>query len=659
MRRITVLLIVLCACFPTSGASLKLSSPSGRIEFLLSPQEGAPCYQIRFKGRTLVAPSALGFDFADGAFGPEAVFGKAVRKDGVEVYDLPVGKVSHVEHPYREMVLPLFEKKGLRRQVEMVVRAFDDGVAFRYRFPPQAGRDSLLVAGERMELNLRGAPTATVLPLWGFQNPHEGEYLVSAADSLPEGRLFDLPATFAFSDGTVLSVTEAAMSDYPGMLLLRKDGRLGGCLSPRLDRPELCVAAALPHRSPWRVFMVSDDVGDLISSTILTSLADPCRIEDTSWLKPGKTTFPWWCDSACADSTFQWGNNFRTNAYFVDFAAASGLEYHSVYGYADTPWYFNDGPAFSHAGPNADLTRPAYTLDFERLCRYARSKGVDIHVWLNWKALWKDIDRVFTQFEQWGVKGMMVDFLDRDDQEMICIQETILRKAAAHHLFIQFHGASKPSGLNRTWPNEFTREGALNYEFFKGDARLRVGGDHDLHIPFTRLLAGPVDFHLGGFGAVPRERFRFHNHEPFVTVTRCHMIAMYVVLESYLSMVCDSPRRYLGAEGFDFLTRIPTRWDETTVPAAKINEYVAIARRNGDSWWLGAITGLQEREIEVDLSFLGEGRWEAEILSDAADVRTDPNHLVRTVRQLSATDSLTLHLGPEGGAAIRFRPVSQ
>ena len=655
MRRTTVFISVLFFCVLASGAPLKLFSPDGRIEFRLGRQDGMPCYQIRFQGQPVVDPSAIGFAFPDGDFGPGASLGKASFSKGVEVYDLPVGKVSHVESPFREMVVPLVEKQGLRRRVELVVRAFDDGVAFRYRFPEQEGVDSLLIAGERMDLNLHGSPTATVLPLWGFQNPHEGEYLVSAIDRLPEGRLFDLPATFEFADGTVLSVTEAAMSDYPGMLLLRRDGRLGGCLSPRLDRPELCVAAALPHRSPWRVFMISDMVGDLISSTILTSLADPCRIEDTSWLKPGKTTFPWWCDMACADSTFQWGNNFRTNAYYVDFAADAGLEYHSVYGFADTPWYFNDGPAFSHAGPNADLTRPAYTLDFKSLCEYARSKGVDIHVWLNWKALWKDIDRVFTQFEQWGVKGMMVDFLDRDDQEMIHIQETILEKAAAHHLFIQFHGASKPSGLVRTWPNEFTREGALNYEFFKGDSRLRVGGDHDLHIPFTRLLAGPVDFHLGGFSAVPRERFRFHNHEPFVTVTRCHMIAMYVVLESYLSMVCDSPRHYLGAEGFDFLTRIPTRWDETVVPAAKINEYVAIARRNGADWWLGAITGLQERDLTVDLSFLGPGQWEAEILTDASDVRTDPNHLDRTVRRVSATDTLQLHLGPEGGAAIRFR----
>ena len=656
MRRVAWGLLLALLCWPLPGASLRLASPDGRIEFSLLRQDSQTCYQIRFGGRVLVAPSALGFEFGEGSLGPDAVWGKASRTEGVEEYDLPVGKASHVRSPYRELTVPLRGKTDREPRVELVVRAFNDGVAFRYRFLEQTGTDSLRIRRERMELNLAGNPTATVLPLRGFQNSHEGEYLVSTAEALPEQRLFDLPASFEFPGGEVLSVTEAAMSDYPGMLLYREDGILGGRLSPRLDRPELCVVSGLPHRSPWRVFMVSDYVGDLISSTILTSLADPCKVEDTSWLKPGQTTFPWWCDMACADSTFQWGNNFRTNAYYVDFAAANGIEYHSVYGFADTPWYYDDGPAFSHAGPGADITRPAHTLDFARLCKYAQSKGVDIHVWLNWKALWKDIDHVFDQFNEWGVKGMMVDFLDRDDQEMIHIQETILRKAAEHRLFIQFHGASKPSGLVRTWPNEFTREGALNYEFFKGDGRgLRVGGDHDLHIPFTRLLAGPVDFHLGGFNAVPRRAFRFHNHEPFVTVTRCHMIAMYVVLESYLSMVCDSPRHYLGAPGFDFLAAIPTSWDETRVPAAKINEYVAIARRKGDVWWLGAITGLQERDLSVDLSFLGEGEWEAEILSDAPDVADDPNHLVRSVRMLRPGDSLDLHLGTEGGAAVCFQ----
>lgn len=653
IRSAAILLIFMSVAYYAAGQNtVKVSSPDKKIEFSLSQGQQGPMYQIRYAGKTIVKPSTVGFEFQDGVFGPGVRFGKVERAERVESYDLVVGKASHVESPYREAIVPLQEKGG--RQVNMIVRAFNDAVAFRYVFPEQDSLDSLLIKGERMDVNLSADANATVLPLWGFQNSHEGEYTIAPVSGLPENKIFDLPATFEFPDGNVLSITEANMMDYPGMLLMKTDGQLSSRLSPRLDRPDLCVVAGLPHRSPWRVFMVSGYIGDIISSTVLTSLADPCKIEDTSWLKPGKTTFPWWCDMACADSTFQWGNNFRTNAYYVDFAAESGLQYHSVYGFADDPWYVDDGPAFSVAGPGADLTRSASTLDFAGLCKYARSKGVDIHVWLNWKALWKDIDNVFDKFNEWGVKGMMVDFLDRDDQEMIVIQETILRKAAEHQLFIQFHGASKPSGLSRTYPNEFTREGALNYEFFKGDSRLRVGGDHDLTIPFTRGLAGPTDFHLGGFNAVPRSSFRFHNHEPFVTVSRCHMIAMYVVLEGYLSMVCDSPRMYKDQPGFKFLVDIPNTWDETVVPAAEIDKYIAVARRKGDCWWLGAITGLQERDIEFDLSWLGDGEWTAEILTDASDVAGNPNHLESEFRTVKASDKISLHMGTEGGAAIKF-----
>lgn len=645
---------VLASAGGFAQSSVKVSSPDRNICMTLSTTKDGLKYRIQYKGHNIINPSSLSFDMMEGSFGQGVTFGKVRQSDHLESYDLPVGKVSHVESLSREAVIPLIEKGGMKRTITMVVRAFNDGVAFRYIFPEQQGIDSLMITQEHMDLRINGDPEATVLPLWHFRNSHEGEYAVRPVSQLPTDRIFDLPATFRLEDGNYLSVTEANMMDYPGMMLVREGDILTSRLSPRLDRPELCVIAGFPHRSPWRVFMVSDNVGDFIKSTILTSLADPCKIEDTSWLKPGKTTFPWWCDMACADSTFQWGNNFRTNAYYVDFAAKSGLEYHSVYGFADTPWYKDDGPAFSHAGPNADLTQSAPTLDFAGLCRYAQSKGVDIHVWLNWKALWKDIDNVFDKFNEWGVKGMMVDFLDRDDQEMIVIQETILRKAAEHKLFIQFHGASKPSGLSRTYPNEFTREGALNYEFFKGDHHLRVGGDHDLNIPFTRLLAGPTDFHLGGFHAIDRSKFKFHNHEPFVTVSRCHMIAMYVVLEGYLSMVCDSPRFYEGQPGFDFLTKIPTTWDETAVPAVSLNEYVAIARRKGDSWWLGAITGLEAREVEVKLDFLGEGQWKAEWLSDTAETESNPNILKQTELVVSSGDSLTLSMVSEGGAAVRF-----
>ena len=279
----------------------------------------------------------------------------------------------------------------------------------------------------------------------------------------------------------------------------------------------------------------------------------------------------------------------------------------------------------------------------QEICNYARSKGVDIRVWVHWQALYPQLEKAFSQFEKWGIKGMMVDFLNRDDQEMVNIQVEILQRAAAHHLHIQFHGAYKPTGLSRTYPNEFTREGTLNYENDKWGNLITP--DDDISIPFTRLLAGATDYHLGGFHAVSAAQYKEQVTRPFVLGTRCHMLAMYVVLESYLGMVCDYPGAYLGQPGFEFIQQVPTVWDETRVPAADVGAYVCIARRKGKDWYLGAINNSTARDITVPLAFLPEGSYTALIYSDASDVGQYPDHLDRQTRTVVPTDTLTLPTG--------------
>jgi alpha-glucosidase len=256
-------------------------------------------------------------------------------------------------------------------------------------------------------------------------------------------------------------------------------------------------------------------------------------------------------------------------------------------------------------------------------------------------------------FESWGISGMMVDFMDRDDQEMINIQEEILAKAAKHHLFIQFHGSSKPSGLHRTYPNEFTREGTLNYEVYKWDTV--INADHDITMPFSRLLAGATDYHLGGFRAVPRSEFHVQFTHPLVTSTRCHMLAMYVVLESYLSMVCDVPESYHAQPGFDFLKNLPTVWDETKVTDASVNEYITVARKKDGSWYVGSLNNSKARTLTLNLDFLGKGKFTATIYRDAADVPTHPNHLVTEERIVISEDTIVLPLAADGGAVLWIR----
>jgi alpha-glucosidase len=656
MKRIlyTILMLLVPLSLP-AGQAVSLKSPDRKIAISFSTDREGLTYSLRYGGQLLVENSRLAITMDSAVLGAGARLGKARKLSGVEEYSLPVGKCSHVSSPYREVRIPVLTGcEGY--EMEIQARAFDDAVAFRHIVRRTGGRTSLKIRNETFEISPAGNPTATALFMPGFINSHEGVYTRTGLDALDEDRLIDMPMLLEFAGGPYVAVTEANLVDYAGMYLIKEGGKLTSRLSPRLDDPAYSVLLDSVCITPWRVFLVSDRVGALIESTALTSLASPCAIEDTSWLKPGKTTFPWWNDTEVPDTTFQPGNNFLTNKYYIDFAADNGLEYHSVYGYADMPWYYDNGPGFGLAGPDADLTRPAPTLDFKAVCDYAKSRGVDIHVWLNWAALYKDIDRVFTKFNEWGVKGMMVDFMNRDDQEMIKIQETILRKAAEHKLFIQFHGASKPSGLWRTYPNEFTREGTLNYEVYKWDAARDMGADHDLTMPFTRLLAGPADYHLGGFRSVPYDEYKVRYSRPNVTSTRCHMLAMYVVLESYLNMVCDYPEAYLGQPGFEFLRQVPTTWDETRVLDAEVTGHIVTARRKGAEWYIGGIAGSKGKSLEVPLSFLGEGRYVAEIYTDTDRAASEPNSLDRKVLSVGSGDVIPVRMAESGGFVMRIVP---
>ncbi|MDH6356524.1 glycoside hydrolase family 97 protein [Parabacteroides sp. PF5-9] len=644
--------LTLCSLSLTAQKRVDLQSPDKKVQFSLTLDKKAPTYTVSFKKTPLIDQSPLGFEFEDGIWSTDLIMHKPVYTTGDETYELIVGKTKTVRSHYKEVTIPLEESVEKKRKINLVVRAFDDGLAFRYEFPQQAGWSSYIMYHENTQFNPSGNPEMTVLHLPSYLTSHEGLYTQTTYQKLKEKELMDMPALFQFPNNIYMAITEAALRDYAGMYLMKEGNSLKGKLSPSLTDEKVKVVADLPHQTPWRVFMISDRIGALIESNILTNLNEPCQIEDTSWIKPGKTTFTWWNGNVVPDTTFMAGNNFETNKYYIDFAARNGLEYHSIYGYAEQPWYTDDGFDFGSPGQHVDITQPIAPLDMKYICDYAKNKGVGIHVWLNWKALYPKIDEAFILFEEWGISGMMVDFMDRDDQQMIRIQEEIVAKAAKHHLFIQFHGSSKPSGLHRTYPNEFTREGTLNYEVYKWDDR--INADHDISMPFTRLLAGPADYHLGGFRAVTRSQYKPRFSNPLVTSTRCHMLAMYVVLESYLGMVCDTPQAYEGQPGFEFIKQLPTVWDETVVPDASVNEFVVVARRKGDEWFVGALNNSKARDLSIPLNFLGKGEYHAEIYTDASDAHVNPNHLNKQFRTFRKGDLIEIPLAIDGGAVVRL-----
>jgi alpha-glucosidase len=631
-----------------------LKSPDGNIVFSFKLKDQKPFYQVTYKGKILVSDSELGFVFKEGgAFGSGLKPSKAVFSKVDNYYELPVGKTKTVHDLHRQMLIPLIENKADGRQINLVVKAFNDGLAFRFEFPKQKNWDAYTMTDENSSFNLVGNPGVRTLIFDNYNNNHEGLYQKMPLSDLKEGQLMDMPALFEFPGKQYMAITEASLRDYAGMYLSKKNGVLKSQLSPLQGQQELKVKAIFPHQTPWRVMMISDRIGALIESNILTSLNEPSKIKDVSWLKPGKTSFHWWNGDVVPDTTFAPGANFETNKYYIDFCAKNNIEYHSVIGYGGFAWYPNDWINYAVKGNYSDVTKTIASLDMKRICDYAQSKGVNIHVWVNWMALYPQLEAAFTQFEKWGIKGMMVDFLDRDDQEMVKIQEEILQRAAAHHLFIQFHGAYKPTGLNRTYPNEFTREGTYNYEQNKWLPQ-GVSPEHDLDIVFTRLLAGASDYHLGGFRAVKPEQFKTHYVKPMMAGTRCHMLAMYVVLESYLAMVADYPEAYEGQPGFDFLQKVPTVWDETKVLNAEVGGFLTVARRKGNDWYVGTINNSTVRELKIPLDFLPAGTFQAELYADGPETNTNPNALVKTSKTVSKTDMVTVKMEQGGGQVMRL-----
>ncbi len=648
-------------------------SPSERVEITITPPRAgdansAPGFAVRFRGRELLRQSSLGLAVLGAIPRPGLKGGVAETEDLLagakltkvkfdshdETYRVVAGKRNPIRNHYRQAALTFRSSRALTSQV--FIRVFDDSVAIRYSIPAQRGLTSVSIVDEKTSFQFAGEPRFTVLYRDSYTTSHEGLYSSGKLTELKRNTLIDLPALFEFEDGAAAAITEANLQHYAGMYLKKAaEGALVSDFAPLPSDSRFKVKTSLPMVTPWRVMLLGENPGKLFESTTIVSLNEPSRIKDTSWIQPGKTTWHWWNGTEGEPAGFETKLDLRTMKHYVDFCARAGIAYHAVTSTPESdsrPWYHQTQKGFA-PGSDSDIIKPRPEIEIEELSRYAREKGVGLRLWVHWKALEKQMDEAFAQYQRWGIRGLMVDFLDRDDQEMVEFSERVLEKAAEHRMHIQFHGVWKPTGRERAWPNLFNHEGSLNLEYLKWSDN--PSPEHNLTMPFTRLLAGPMDYHLGGFRAVRREDFKPRGVAPVVLGTRAHHLAMYVIFENPMPQVADFPTAYQNAPGFDWIERVPVTWDETRVLLASTSDHIVVARRSGNDWFIGAMTDWTARELEIPLNFLTPGAYSAEIWSDTAETVNNPNMLKRDRITITPTDKIRAKLASGGGWVAHIR----
>ncbi|MTV37709.1 glycoside hydrolase family 97 protein [Duganella radicis] len=617
-----------------AAADAVLISPEGRTTIRIAAD--ASRFSVAHRGDAVIANSPLGLELEDAPQLAGLALERRADHRVDQVIPLIATKAASARDHYRATTLTFRERGGQRRRLLLDVRAYDDGVAFRYRLDSAA---PVRLRGERTAFVAAGDPSCLTAVANGA---HETEFIRQNWSQLREGVGYDVPLVCTTASGrTTYAITQADLSGYTGASLWREGGALRVRLSavPKRDGPAYVSPAGLS--TAWRVVMLGDRNGDLIASQLIGNLNRPPQ-GDFSWVKPGKAAWDWW--SGPLEGMKPSMDNYRR---FIDFAAASGFPYYLI----DAGWAWGSGGCCD-ALPGTDVTRPAEGIDMPALVRYAADKGVALLLWVHWAHLAPRMEQVLDTYAAWGIKGVKIDFMDRDDQEMVAFYRRVAEATAKRHLLLDLHAAYVPDGMQRSYPNFITQEGVLGAEWDKMDKR--VTPRHNLMLPYTRMLAGPIDYTPGGFRNGTPASYSVRAVLPFTQTTRGQALAMYVVYDSPLQMVSDDPDAYRDADGFDFIRRVPTAWDETRFLSGEPGRDILLARRQGKAWYLGAMTAAEgPTGIEVPLRFLPAGRYRVTLWEDGEH----PNALRRSQREVTPDEVLSLRLAPAGGAAVLLEPL--
>ena len=677
MARRSMLIPVLAALWTLSvtataaETNIVVSSPDGQIQAAFILADGAPAYRVDRGGREVIRPSSLGFILED--FNPSlAPFVAKARRPMTNNFELidvsrrsidetwkPVwGTASDVRNRCDELTLRLRQTNAPYYELNLVFRSFDDGVAFRYVLPVQSNLQQIAVVSEETQFRFAGNHTA-----WWHPVDYNGDEKKYSTTPLAEIQALNTPVTMKTADGLCLSVHEAALLNYASMTLVPVPGEPNALRCDLVPWPDgLKVKSATPMATPWRTIQIVDRAGGLIESHLIENLNEPCKIADTSWIEPMKYMGIWWgmhIGTETWKAGPQHGATTENARRYIDFAAAHGIRGLLIEGWNKgwETWFHGDGFSFTEAYPDFDLAGVA---------GYAREKGVALighhETGGNVPAYEAEMDASFAQYEQLGVHAVKTGYAGdivpkgqhHHGQWMINHYQRVVELAATHHVTLDVHEPIKFTGICRTWPNLMTGEGVRGTEYEAWSAGNPP--EHTTIIPFTRGLGGPMDYTPGIFNMTFPSR-----PDNRVHTTVAKQLALYVILFSPLQMAADLPENYEGRPEFEFIREVPVTWDETRVLGAEIGDFVTIARRKGDAWYLGSITDENARDLNVPLSFLEPGqKYEARIYADGKDADWEKNPAAVEIgtRTLQSSDVLSIRLARGGGQAISLKPLA-
>jgi alpha-glucosidase len=644
-----LLIPLFCLATKTQAqSSYDLRSPDQRIEVRIRTADGIR-YDVVLNGRSILQDSSLSLDVDHKTVGHDVkvVSSKESHHDQV-LQPVIRQKFAKIRDNYNELRLTM------ERNYAVVFRAYNEGVA--YRFETSFPDTQVKIYGEQANFRFPANFICFYPQEDSFFSHNERRYLPQHLLAINSAFIASLPAVIDVGEGAKVAIGESDVEEYPG-LWLRGTGGMGldatfppYPLKEKLvrDRDFQVVEAAdyiaVTHGTrtyPWRVLGIVDRDAELLTNPIIYLLEKPSQVQDTSWIKPGKVAWDWWNANNVYNVDFKAGINTQTYQYYIDFASKYGIPYIIL----DEGWY--------KLGNVLDVVPE---INMEELTAYAKQKNVGIILWVVWKTLDDQLIPALDQYQKWGIKGIKVDFMQRSDELLINYYHRVSAETAKRHMLVDFHGDQKPATMTRTWPNLISTEGVRGMEWDKWSAEAEP--EHNVTLPFTRMFLGPMDYTPGAMLNATRSTFAPILTRPMALGTRCQQLAMYVVYESPLQMLSDSPSNYLREpEGMEFLAAVPTVWDDSKPLDGKIGEYVAIARRSGSDWYVGAMTNWTARDLDIDFSFLPAGNFEMTAYHDGENADRFAGDYKLVKMPVTRESKVKIHLAPGGGYAAHLQPA--